>query len=225
MDPKLSNLDPKLQDAYNRVMTGAGNNQSPQPQPGGSNQTPPPPQPIQPQQSSPDIPPSVPPPPLDPAPGITPPSQFGVNQSPPVDLNPNPNPEPANTAMPPVAAPDISTQPPQEAIPSQPMMPEAANQPEPIQTPPPAPPENNPNPVIETTVTPTSPSPAMPSSSSTVAFNASNSSKNVGTTPVKKGGLRMLPLLIGLGVVVLLVVYTFVWVVIFNVEVPFIPAL
>ena len=64
MDPKLSGIDPKLQDAYNRVMNGPANPPSPQSQqpavPGVPNQpvAPPPPPPNQPVSPP---PPSLPP--------------------------------------------------------------------------------------------------------------------------------------------------------------------
>lgn len=185
MDPKLSNLDPRLQDAYKRVMNDPGANQ--QPQQG---------------QPSTDAPPKVPPPPADPAPGITPLSQFGGN-NPNQSQNQTPNQDPAAFAPP---MPD-----------SAPVQPETP-------APPPAPPEVNlRNLPPEDSVPIDASSPPMPSSSSTVAFNAANSSKNVGTTPVKKGGLHAVPILVGLGVIILLVVYTFVWILIFNVQIPFLP--
>jgi len=177
MDPKLSNLDPKLQAAYNRVMGGTNVNPTPQ-QPDQASQTPQPTQQIPQQQSPSNIPV---PPPADPAPGITPASQFSTNT-------------PANN-------------------------PSYVNQ-NPIPTPPPPPqPNNNPNESIK----PHNPPPVMPSSSSTVAFNADNSSKNIGTTPIEKGGHHMLPFIVGIGILILLAAYTFIWIMIFNVDVPFLP--
>jgi hypothetical protein len=58
-----------------------------------------------------------------------------------------------------------------------------------------------------------------------MAFNAEDSHKNVGTTPVKKGGMHIMPVVVGLGIVVLLMAYTFVWIMLFNVQVPFLPQL
>jgi hypothetical protein len=68
------------------------------------------------------------------------------------------------------------------------------------------------------------PSGPIPGVNSTVAFNATDSHKNVGTTPVKKGGLHMMPVIVGIGIVFLLVAYTFVWVYLFKVDLPFLPS-
>lgn len=134
MDPKLSQTDPRLQEAYDRVMNGT----TTPPAPGGT--VPPTPQPI-----------------------ATNPT---VQQS---------------------AAPAIPTTPTQPAS------------------------------------SPVAPTPS-PMAGSTIAFNANNSGKNQGTT-VKRGGSKVMTLVIGLGVIVLLVAYTFVWIYVFKLEVPFLPKL
>lgn len=174
MDPKLSQLDPKLQDAYHRVMGTT---------PGGNPPTPQPPQP--------------------------------------------PDPAVAPTAP---TAPDLATQPaPQQAVPPPPA--------EPAFTPPPAPPVQevqSPPPPAAPDPIPTSlgvstpsnlPPGSIPGVNSTMAFNADDSHKNVGTTPIKKGGLHIMPVVIGLGIIAALVAYTFVWIILFNVQVPFLPQL
>lgn len=128
MDPKLSNLDPKLQDAYHRVM---GNT----------------------------------------APGAT--QELGQNPAPPPAAEPQ---TPTTNAD-----PSKSAQAPQSV--------------------------------------------SIPGVNSTMAFNAEDSHKNVGTTAVKSGGFHAMPIVIGLGIIILLVAYTFVWIMLFNVRVPFLPQL
>lgn len=131
MDSKLSGLDPKLREAYERVMNG------PSPAPSGT---------------------SVP---------------------------------PANPLTPPPVTPPITTQTPQpEAVPA------AA----PLSPPPPTP---------------------VPAASS-FAFN-SNYQTNQRTTTVKKAGGKVSSVLIILGLVVLLVAYTFVWIYLFKLKIPFLP--
>jgi hypothetical protein len=178
MDPKLSNLDPKLQDAYNRVMNGTGGYSAPQ-QPNQSNQTPPP---QQPQQQSPSNSPV--PPPANPAPGATSISGFGANTLP---NNPN-----------------YANQNPTPVAPTPPTHNNAANN-------------------LNESIPVGNSAPIMPNSSSTIAFNAENSSKNIGTTPVKKEGTHMLPFIVGIVILILLVAYAFIWIMIFNVDVPFVP--
>ena len=135
MDPKLSNLDPKLQDAYNRVMGG-----------------------------------------------------------------PTPT-APAGGTVPPPTAP------------SQPVSPQPA-----------APQVPTPTPVTPTVA---ADPPAQPQASSfggTLAFNANNAGKNQGTTVgVKKGGSKIMSLVLALGVIILLIAYTFVWIYVFKLDVPFLP--
>ena len=130
MDPKLSGLDPKLREAYERVMNG------PSPAPSGTN-----------------VPPS-------------------------------------NPLAPPPVTPPITTQTPE---------PEAVPAPAPV-----------------------SPPPAPAPAASSFAFNA-NYQTNQGTTTVKKAGGKMSSVLIILGLVVLLVAYTFVWVYLFKLKIPFLP--
>jgi hypothetical protein len=128
MDPKRPGTDPKLQEAYNRVMNG----------------------------------PSVPPPPA---------------------------PMPAAPTM-----PQQSTAPMQPAP-----MPAAPVQPSAVPT-----------------------QPAAPMTASTLAFNANNPSKNQGAT-VKRGGSKIMSLVVALGIIILLVVYTFVWIYVFKLQIPFLP--
>ena len=163
MDPKLSNLDPKLQDAYNRVMGGTANVNNP-PTPG-----------------QPPAPPAQDPTAAQPIPQVP---------SPQPPAAPEPTPPPASTetqAPPPAPAETVKT---------------------------PAPPAPNPLPAG-----------SIPGVNATMAFNAEDSHKNVGTTPVKKRGLHLMPLMIGFGILALIVVYTFVWIILFNVQVPFLPQL
>ena len=202
MDPKLSNLDPKLQDAYNRVMGGS----NPNPAPNNSSQ------PSTDQQSENSA--SQVPPPADPAPGITPPSQFGDASSQ----------NPSNTAMPPTT--ESPSMPQSQSSPPMPDNNTPSNDFSPPTNPQPAPSidygtGNQPEPSPAAS----QPSHSVSSQGSTVAFNATNSSKNIGTTPVKRGGLHILPIIVSLGILLLLVVYTFVWIIIFNVQVPYLPQL
>lgn len=141
MDPKLSNLDPKLQDAYNRVMSGPASAPS-------SGQSP----------------------------------LSGVSG-----------------AVPPPPAP----------VPAAPA------------TPPPPPQSPNPSPVQPIATAP--PTPQASSFGSTIAFNANNAGKNQGTTTIKKGGLKIMPIILGLGIIVLLIAYTFVWIYVFKLKIPFLP--
>lgn len=135
MDPKLSGLDPKLREAYERVMNGPTG-------PGGS--TPPAPN-QQPNQEQPQTP---------------------VQTSNPVS---------------------------------------------------PTPPAPTPSPVIAPAPLPV----ATPSSNT--SFNAGSYQAAQGTTAVKKAGGKMSTILILLGLVILLVAYTFVWVFLFDLKIPFLP--
>lgn len=133
MDPKLSGLDPKLREAYERVMNGPS---SPQPAPTQTEQ-----QPSSAQQSS--------------------PQSTIQTQTPP----PTPNPTPIQTAGPPQAP-----------------------------------------------------------TSSTISYNATSTNSNQGISAVKRGGgSKFSTVFILLGLIVLLVVYTFVWVYVFKLKVPFLP--
>ncbi len=136
MDPKLSATDPKLQEAYDRVMNG------PATPPGGAVPPPPP----------------VAPPPFNPAIGAQPIAPAPVQ-------------------------------------PAAPVMPQAA---------------------------PAAPAAPSPIGGGTIAFNANNPGKNQGAT-VKHGGSKMMSLVLGLGVIVLLVAYTFVWIYVFKLQIPFLP--
>ncbi len=164
MDPKLSNLDPKLQDAYHRVMgTSHGGNNPPQT--------------------------TLTPPPQDPA------------------------------MAPPPASTDLTSQ-------AFGQSPQAAPPPAPaqVQEPPPPPTPVEPSRPIESAPSNLPPG-SIPGVNSTLAFNSEDSHKNVGTTPTKKKGSHLMPVFVGLGIVALLVVYTFVWIILFNVQVPFLPQL
>ena len=94
---------------------------------------------------------------------------------------------------------------------------------QPAQTPPPieqAAPQSQP----QTIPQPAAPQPNQSSGiNSTIAFNAHNSEVNKGTTPVKGGGGIMKKILILLVVLVLLVAYTFVWIYVLKLDVPFLP--
>lgn len=133
MDPKLSNLDPKLQDAYGRVMNGP----SSAPSAG-----------------------AVPPPPA--------PAQAAPVSTPVAPQTPNPAP----------VAPTVAADP---------------------------------------------PSPQASTFGSTIAFNANNAGKNQGTTTVKKHGSKIMTIALGFGIIILLVAYTFVWIYVFKVQIPFLP--
>lgn len=132
MDPKLSGLDPKLREAYERVMNG------PSPVPSGIN-----------------VPPANP------------------------------------AAPPPVTQPIVTPAPEPEPVPA----------PTPVSPPPPTP---------------------VPAASN-FAFNANYQTNQGTTTTVKKAGGKMSSVLIILGLVVLLVAYTFVWVYLFKLKIPFLP--
>ncbi len=58
---------------------------------------------------------------------------------------------------------------------------------------------------------------------STIAFNANNAQKNQGTVSVKKSGSKIMTVFLGLGLIVLLVAYTFVWIYVFKLKIPFLP--
>lgn len=146
MDPKLSQTDPKLQEAYDKVMSGPV--APPPPVSGGVIPTPQPFAPV--------------------TPAATQPSPV------PMPMAPSPTPAPFATPQP---------------------------------------------------VTPQSTAPVTPSPStmgSTLAFNANNAGKNQGTT-VKRGGSKVMSLIVGLGIIVILVAYTFVWIYVFKLQIPFLP--
>lgn len=230
MDPKLSSLDPKLQDAYNRVMgSSPTGNTPPTPQPSTLNT--PDPALAPPISSSPDpVAPQFPNPPSDPPPTMIDGTQ---NAAPPAFNSPDPAsppPFPTDPAISPTPdpispPPMVETAPPPapaiEPSPTPaPTMPEVQSEPTPVPDP-----AISPSTTEQTVATSSMPSNAIPGVTTTVAFNASNSDKNVGTTPVKKGGLHLMPVIVGIGIVFLLTAYTFVWIILFNVQVPFLPQL
>jgi hypothetical protein len=189
MDPKLSNLDPKLADAYNRVMNAPTAAVSPQNPPIASPYTP----------STPPI--------QAPAPVQTPMQTFPAqpqtpNQDSLSSLPPLPTQQPVETFQAPVQAPPVPPTPPQEAVTAPPLVQTPSQNPAPVQT---------------------FSSNAMPGASSTIAFNANDSGKNQGTTVIKKRGSHIMPVVVGMGIIMLLTVYTFVWVMVFNVQIPFLP--
>jgi hypothetical protein len=190
MDPKLSNLDPKLADAYNRVMNGPTTTTSPQnpPIPSAPSSVLPPPQPVQmPTQTY-----SAPqPPPIQPDPIST---QPVLPQQPVDSFQPT-----AQTAF---------TQPPSEMAQSAPFQDTVSSQ---------AP--------VQTTSSQGYATNTIPGVNTTLAFNASNEGKNQGTTVVKKRGSHIMPVVVGMGIIMLLTVYTFVWIIVFNVQIPFLPQL
>ncbi len=92
---------------------------------------------------------------------------------------------------------------------------------------PPAPAQFQPQaPVMPAEATAPQPAPVSPAAPSpiggTIAFNANNPGKNQGAT-VKRGGSKIMSLVLGLGVIVLLVAYTFVWIYVFKLQIPFLP--
>ena len=139
MDPKLSNLDPKLREAYERVMNGSSS-------------------------------------PTQPANG-----------------------QPAAQTP----APQSIQQPIQSAQPAPAPMPAPQSQPQ-----------------TQAAVPSLDPTPAV---NSTIAYNAHNSDVNKGTTGVKKGGKSGKLVLIFLGIVIFLLLYTVIWVFILKLKLPFLP--
>lgn len=170
MDPKLSQLDPKLREAYERVMNSPSS-----PPPGGQSNAPQGPNPLPPHMQT-------PPPPAG-APGAT--------------LNhPNPVPPP-----PPHLNLDEVT------LPTNPVPPPPPINPAPITPPPAFNAANQPNPA---------PMPNQP-----MAFNAQSGTNTFNANGAKKKS--MLPILIGIAIPILLVVYTAVWIVVLDVKLPFLP--
>jgi hypothetical protein len=184
MDPKLSNIDPKLAEAYNRVM-----NTSSAP---GSSQNPQIPSPY----------------PTPPAPQTPPPqSQQPYQQVPPAPVEPQLPPQPIQNQQPQAPFP-VQPIPVTNTAPVQTFVAGAA----PVQTTP-----------ATSPVSHNFSSNNLPGVDSTVAFNAKDENKNQGTTsPVKKKS-RLIPLAVALGIVLMLTVYTFVWIMVFNVQIPFMP--
>lgn len=137
MDPKLSGLDPKLKEAYDRVMSG--------------------------------------------------PVAVPAGQSPMGAVPPTPT---QQVSPPPQApSPSFGVAPTQPVIPAEPAMSAAPS----------------------------------PTAGSTIAFNANDNQKNQGATVKHGGGSKLTPILMGLGILVFLVAYTFVWVFVFKLKIPFLP--
>jgi hypothetical protein len=163
MDPKSSaQLDPKLQEAYNRVM--------------GT--------------------PTGPATPTDPAAPAANPTPAPTDQIGPI--MPNVTPDPTALTTPPTVDPTVSSTPtgpePTPITPADPTLPTPTITPEPVQ------------PVIETPTQPTM---------TTVENTASHAF-------VAKKGMKISPVILIVGGIVFLLVYTLVWVKVFNLSVPFI---
>jgi len=193
MDPKLSGLDPKLQDAYNRVMSGpttppASGSSTGSATPPTTNASTSNPTPIQPAPNS----PSISPPGQSTAPPSTSPSQstsysgFDTSAS-------RGNNEGYSSAASTYAA---AAAPPQQAT--------------------------NPT-ASASTAAPTQPSVTPTTPSSTVSYNAQNPTttpaQNESGT-VKKKGSGIMPVFAGILIVFMLAAYVVLWIVIFEVEVP-----
>lgn len=65
--------------------------------------------------------------------------------------------------------------------------------------------------------------PAHPISNPSFNSGSFNTAAPTGTTTVKKAGGKMSTILIILGLIVLLIAYTFVWVYLFDLKIPFLP--
>ncbi len=90
----------------------------------------------------------------------------------------------------------------------------------------PAPAASTPQTVIpsEPVIPTAAPSAAAPIPGGTIAFNANDAQKNQGTTTtVKRGGSKFKSIFLGIGILALLVGYTFVWIFVFKLKVPFLP--
>ena len=268
MDPKLPNIDPKLADAYNRVMNTPTMPSTAQTTASPINSQPlmQPPPPIQqstdfsqPQMINQSTPPSPPNP--FPQPNTTP-SMTPIPE--PARFEPMQSSNPANIQPimqpPPLQQPTSYAQPQASVMqPPPPLEQPPSSFPQPILTPPTMTmPETQtnlnsaPTPILsEPEPTPTSFEPisknaqqiqtsdqptfqenyptqsfsanTIPGVSSTMAFNANNDRKNQGTTVVKKRGFNFMPIVVGMGIIVLLTVYTFVWITVFNLQIPFLP--
>ena len=75
-------------------------------------------------------------------------------------------------------------------------------------------------------VAPSAPvTPAAPSGvgGSTIAFNSNDSNKNQGATIKHGGKSKLMPVFMGLGIVIFLLAYTFVWVFVFKLKIPGLP--
>ena len=188
MDPKLSGLDPKLQDAYQRVMNGPAT-----PPDSVSTQTQTPQQPVQPQTPNGSQPQT-----------IVEPQRESQNQ-----------PEPSQN-------PVLLSQSFNQANDFHPPQPTA----------PPSPDVNSYSPLPYSGFNTSAPqqsqtpdSTPLVSSPNNVAYNADNNqgtdTPQASTTVTKKKGSVLLPLIVGLVIIFLLGAYTFVWIMIFGVKIPF----
>lgn len=222
MDPKqpTNQLDPKLKEAYERVMgTMPASSTPPQPV------TTPPVLP-----TNPVVPHAMPitntPPVIHPSsPLPTPASMI----TPPIMPNGNPpHPIPSATTMPSVSSEPMS----QHSVPSQPMMTPLPGQPlksmEPINpTPISIKAESKPEPVMTTPVnqpsmshaTPMEPMHATVPLSTTTPVHAPISQIHGFVAPKKKAGIS--PVILIVGGVVFVIVYTLIWVKVFNIPLPF----
>lgn len=73
-------------------------------------------------------------------------------------------------------------------------------------------------------ITPSAAPSVTPTLNGTIAFNANDAQKNQGTTTsVKKNGSKFKSIFLGIGILALLVGYTFVWIFVFKLNVPFLP--
>ena len=204
MDPqKLSQLDPKLRDAYQRVM----GTPLPQVQPASPRG-----EPVQAQTPLMPTPPTPTPSIPDPTPAPQPAPQ------------PEPTPPPAGGPTPTIEEPGAPPQPPEYQPPvpepTTPEPPPAIPAPEPAPTPEPAIPQQPPlgtNNFVQmnsevasapTVAPPASPNFAAPATASTIA--------------VKKKSM-MMPVMIGAAALVFLAIYTLFWTKLFSLKVPFLP--
>lgn len=201
MDPqKLSNLDPKLREAYQRVM----GTPIPQPQDTFSqnqSQTPPP---IDPNSGSTPIPDPTPVPTPVPEPEL--PSSTVNGSIPTSDINPAITPdEPTSPAIQPPTEPVISSIPVEPAPGSEPA---PASRPPPAIAPEPAPKFDRLNSQIEAASAPQ------------VSPNFSTPAPQAQAITIKKKN-NLMPILIGVVILVFLVVYALFWVKVFNFKLPF----
>lgn len=188
MDSKLPQLDPKLKEAYDRVLNG----QNTQPAQPVQNPLPPSPQPL------PVFQPQQPQPPIQ---QIDPIGPQTISSAPQANFTEQVMPTVPPQPKPFVATPELTTpiQPIQPTPAPQPIMPSMQPpQPQSIQTPP------------------------AQNIGGSIAYNAAGST--AAQTVVKKGKPNILHMLLGIGAVVFLVAYTFMWIFIFKIKLPFLPA-
>lgn len=190
MDSKLPQLDPKLKEAYDRVLNGQNVSSSQNPDPAARQN----PINVAPAQTSPVFQAQQPQAQNQPEPeGLQ-----GVASSQPNVPNPVETPiQQPQPIMAPIETPGSvgPIQTPQASPQSQPAI--TTPQSQPNQTPPP-----------------------VQNIGGSIAFNAAGATGTV----VKKGKPNIKHILLGLGVVVFLVVYTFLWIFIFKIKLPFLPA-